>query len=205
MSTLDGIPPHLIQQALAMPSNAHANDALERALSASKASEPVGVRRQEKVAQTGTYAPRQPQKRREDGSSRYIREALTQIAVQEGTLRTMVAYGPPRTKKNHASRLSHRGKPSIVPSLPWMAWRDSVLDRDFFPARLPKGRYNCRALFYRDRDSGDAHGFYQGLADVLQECGVVEDDKWIVSWDGSLLLVDRACPRVEVSLTRIDP
>ena len=60
---------------------------------------------------------------------------------------------------------------------------------------------NCAALFYRDALRGDAVGFYQGLADVLEKAGIVENDKFIVSWDGSRLRKDAARPRVELVLT----
>lgn len=33
---------------------------------------------------------------------------------------------------------------------------------------------------------------------------VITDDKWICSWDGSRLLVDRVTPRVEVILTPME-
>jgi hypothetical protein len=62
---------------------------------------------------------------------------------------------------------------------------------------------NCRALFYRDANRGDAVGLYQGLADVLEHGGVVTNDKYLVSWDGSRLLKDSARPRVEVELIAI--
>jgi hypothetical protein len=62
---------------------------------------------------------------------------------------------------------------------------------------------NCRALIYRDALRGDAVGFYQAIGDLLQLAGVVTDDKYIVSWDGSRLLKDPVRPRVELELTRL--
>lgn len=79
MTGLSGIPPHLIERAAALPENSGSRDALERALSASRSGEPVGVRRQENVAQTGTQTPRWPQKRRgvpNQTELRYAREVL---------------------------------------------------------------------------------------------------------------------------------
>ena len=61
--------------------------------------------------------------------------------------------------------------------------------------------HNCRALFYRDAARGDAVGYYQGLADLLEKRGVISNDKWLVSWDGSRLEIDKENPRVEVTLT----
>jgi hypothetical protein len=62
---------------------------------------------------------------------------------------------------------------------------------------------NCAALFYRDADRGDAVGFYQGLADLLEKGGVVSNDKWIVTWDGARLCKDASRPRVELTLTKV--
>ena len=87
-----------------------------------------------------------------------------------------------------------------------MAWRDDVVAH--IAEHVPGVRtmrlavpLNCRALFYRDANRGDAVGYYQGLADVLEEIGLLADDEHIVSWDGSRLLLDRVNPRVEVTLT----
>lgn len=63
-----------------------------------------------------------------------------------------------------------------------------------------RGNLNCCALFYRDRLTGDAVGYYQALADALEEAGIVENDRLIVSWNGSQLLKDAKNPRIEVSL-----
>ena len=71
------------------------------------------------------------------------------------------------------------------------------------PMTVPRYLANCMATFYRDAERGDATGYYQGLADVLQEIGVVTDDKHLTQWDGSRLLVDKANPRVVVTLTPV--
>ena len=61
--------------------------------------------------------------------------------------------------------------------------------------------HNIAAVFYRDANRGDAVGYYQGLADLLEKFGIVSNDKWLVSWDGSRLRKDKLNPRVEVELT----
>jgi hypothetical protein len=58
-------------------------------------------------------------------------------------------------------------------------------------------------LFYRDAERGDAVGYYQGLADLLEKRGVVANDRLIMSWDGSRLLKDSANPRVELTLEEV--
>ena len=55
-----------------------------------------------------------------------------------------------------------------------------------------------RVAMLRDALRGDLLGYLDGIADALQEAGVVEDDKWILGWDGSRLDKDAAAPRVEL-------
>ena len=59
---------------------------------------------------------------------------------------------------------------------------------------------NCAAVFYRDAHRGDAVGYYQALGDALEAAGVVSNDKWLVSWDGSRLRKDADRPRICVVL-----
>jgi len=76
---------------------------------------------------------------------------------------------------------------TVVPARPWT------------PISRP---VNCRAVFYREAERGDLIGYCQGLADLLQATGVVEDDLWIRGWDGTRLARTRqGPPRVEVELT----
>jgi hypothetical protein len=118
----------------------------------------------------------------------------------------LTIYGKPRTKKN-SGRIVPRGKRHIIlPSEAWQEWCDGVapkLHAFMLSQRRSAIDYpvNCCAHFYRDAARGDACGFYQGLADVLQHGGVVTDDKWLRAWDGSRLLKDSARPRVEILLT----
>lgn len=120
------------------------------------------------------------------------------------TVARLTLFGAPRTKKNSGTIWRVGTRTVIKPSDAWLAWRDTVraslAQRPEFALgfSIP---LNCAATFYRDREAGDAVGYYQGLADILEECGVVQDDKWIVSWDGSRLKKDRDCPRVELTLT----
>lgn len=126
----------------------------------------------------------------------------------------LVLPGAPRTKKtsNRAWRTGARcracglgtGSLHVAPSEAWENWRDDLKARqrqqNQYPAPIT-WEVNCHALFYRDRQIGDSQGFYQGLADVLQELGVVDDDKRLVAWDFSRLLKDADRPRVEVVLS----
>lgn len=119
------------------------------------------------------------------------------------------------------------GRPFLIPSKDNIEWtKDAVRQlrdqtaamahapsckcRSCFPSiDRPAPTYidvpvNCRALFYRDRLTGDANNYYASLADALEEAGVVTNDKLIVSWDGSRLRKDAERPRIELELTPVD-
>lgn len=65
---------------------------------------------------------------------------------------------------------------------------------------LTTARLRCIAKFYRQSLTGDASGYYQGLGDLLEKRGVIANDSQIADWNGSELLKDSACPRVELTL-----
>ena len=118
-----------------------------------------------------------------------------------------VIPGPPRTKKTHNRIILAGGRQRVLPSKAFEQWQK---DAGYFinnaKACWPHGefplpfRLNCRALFWRHANVGDAVGFYQALADCLQHYGIVKNDALIVSWNGSELLKDASSPRVEVTL-----
>jgi Holliday junction resolvase RusA-like endonuclease len=117
----------------------------------------------------------------------------------------LTVHGAPRTKKNHGSVIQRGNRRFHIPSAAWTNWAtDAPLTYRYATHAPPIGvNVNCRALFYRDALRGDAVGFYQGLADLLEKRGIVTDDKVIVSWDGSRLLKDADRPRVEVQLEEV--
>lgn len=116
---------------------------------------------------------------------------------------TVTIEGAPRTKKNHGRVVWARKQRRAVhvPSAAYEAWALAGVAQLARVETLPDRPYNCRALFFRDAERGDAVGYYQGLADLLQAAGVVSDDRYIAAWDGSRLLIDRQRPRVELTIT----
>ena len=120
---------------------------------------------------------------------------------------TITLYGAPRTKKNSSqfAPKGNTGRPLIFPSPAWRKWLSAVKKNHGKTSlvTLPDVPYNCAALFYRDRLAGDAVGYYQGLADLLEEWGLLSNDKLITQWDGSRMLIDREFPRVELTLTPV--
>ncbi len=133
------------------------------------------------------------------------REASTGDGSGFGVILTVT--GAPRTKKN--SRVHTRtGIP--LPSKAWRAWVNNarILDacgHELVPCYpiIPDEALNCRAVFYRDARRGDAVGYFQGIADLLEKRRVVTDDAQIVSWNGSRMEIDRKNPRTEILLEAV--
>jgi hypothetical protein len=117
-------------------------------------------------------------------------------------------HGAPRTKKNSAQlvRRGAVGRPLLLPSPYYQAWHRVALPqaksvrRRVLPGALAVP-VNCCALIYRERNGGDAVGFYQAIADLLEDAGILVNDRLIVAWDGTRLLKDAERPRIEVLLT----
>lgn len=113
-------------------------------------------------------------------------------------------FNAPRTKKN-SSRLDLRGaRPRKLPSKAFEIWNQSAQVQLAILRAKTKGLpftepVNVRAIFWRHANVGDAAGFYQALADALQEGGVVKNDKLIEQWDGSRMFKSDI-PRIEVEI-----
>jgi len=117
----------------------------------------------------------------------------------------LVIYGQPATKKTSNRIVRHGNRVRIIPSLQHERWFQMAMPQAM-TQRVLHGdmitqRVNVAAKFYRLAKRGDAVGFYQALADLLERAGVVENDRLCVSWEGSKLLVDKHEPRIEVVLT----
>lgn len=139
------------------------------------------------------------------------------LALSEADVTVEFALlGPPRTKKT-SDRLDLRGdRPKKLPSKPHEKWFDNAMSqlppittRLLRQVQLPlQGRYWITAYFYLENAiEGDLLGYEQALADWLQMptqarngAGIITDDRFIDSWDGSRRLLDRANPRIEVTI-----
>ena len=133
------------------------------------------------------------------------------FTLRPGESSTFVLPVVPRTKKNSRTHVRKRAKTGnmITVPLPSDAYREMekkicgwTVHLGFASAYLAQP-LNCCAIFYREKNLGDAVGYYQGLADALEAAGVVADDKWIKRWWGSDLAKDGMRPRIEVTLTAI--
>ena len=140
---------------------------------------------------------------------------LTIIAInRDGSIE------PPRTKKTSPRIVPGLKHPILLPSAAYCKWEKAAI-RSLLGAGIigrapgekpiygPRYRepidcpVNCRALIYRDALRGDAVGFFQAIGDFLQLAGIVENDRFIVSWDGSRMLKDSVRPRIEIELSPV--
>lgn len=123
----------------------------------------------------------------------------------------------PRTKKTSNQLGQAGGRMFVFPSKPWREWVasaqiefDAAHQSDTWARAIACGKswvnwpVNCEARFYRDARRGDACGYYQGLADLLQKKRILANDALIEQWDHSRLLVDRSCPRTVVVLRPVE-
>lgn len=121
----------------------------------------------------------------------------------------VILNGAPRTKKNHGRVIKRGGRKFHIPSEALEEWNTKAQAwlarfRSNYRGELPLTcNVNCAARFWRHANTGDAVGFYQALADALEEGGIVLNDRQIVSWNGSRLLVDKDNPRIEVVIAEV--
>lgn len=84
--------------------------------------------------------------------------------MEEIFVLNLILPGAPRTKKNSGRIVPRGGRHIILPSEAWQKWCDllapalraKLAAMGFAPIAQP---VNCRALFFRDADRGDAVGF----------------------------------------------
>ena len=117
---------------------------------------------------------------------------------------TFTILGRPVTKKNSQRIVGVGGRRTILQSRQYIAWEMSAVAQLRVQARgLAAANRPCamRALVYRDRDVGDLLNYLAAVSDALERAALVENDRLIVSVDGSRMLIDRQRPRVEVELT----
>lgn len=86
----------------------------------------------------------------------------------------LTLFGPPRTAKNSPIIIPRLKNPVLLPSPAYKEWTTNVLTQKplihsaigaHIPIRTP---VSLQCLIYREALTGDAVGYYQAIADVLQ-------------------------------------
>lgn len=118
----------------------------------------------------------------------------------------------PISKKNSQQIAVNRntGRPFIVPSKPYKEyeaaamWYIKVIPRPATPIDYP---VNVKCLFYMGTHRKcDLTNMLESIDDVMVKAGLLADDnfKIIESHDGSRVLYDKANPRTEVVIEKIE-
>jgi Holliday junction resolvase RusA-like endonuclease len=126
----------------------------------------------------------------------------------------LVVDGPPASKKN-SQQLGYVGKKCpacgralmrIFPSKDYRNWERSAL-KQLAPQwhDPPLGSKDqilwVRAVFYlAKRQRPDLTNLEEAVGDLLEKAGVITNDYWIGSWDGSRKAKDWEEPRVEITI-----
>lgn len=128
-------------------------------------------------------------------------------AIRNGRELWMRLGFPPRTKKTGAT-LGIRQKKAYA------LYRDAII-HVIEPVQAQLGlplppkpvTYNIAAIYYVDKrgELADVNGLNQGLHDALQDAGVIVNDWQFRTTDGTRIVTGDPEPRVELTITPIEP
>lgn len=117
----------------------------------------------------------------------------------------IVIQGQPRTKKN-SSQIAFKGnKRVILPSKAFQAYEKVAL-MQLARVQAIHGPVSVLCRYYLQDRKGwpDLVGLLQATSDILQAAKVIDDDKYIVNYDGSIIAgLDKNNPRVEIIIHQI--
>jgi Holliday junction resolvase RusA-like endonuclease len=119
---------------------------------------------------------------------------------------TFTILGAPATKKNSQRIVHVRGKPMIIQSKQHNSWEEYAILQLRSQARRQSlrtitGPVNMCAMVYREKAGrADLLNYLAAVSDALERAGIVENDSQVAGLDGSRLFIDKANPRVEVTL-----
>ena len=118
----------------------------------------------------------------------------------------IVIYGQPRTKKN-SSQIAFKGnKRVILPSKAFKAYEKVAL-MQLARVQAVHGPVSvlCRYYLQNRAHWPDLVGLLQATSDILQAAGVIDNDKYIVNYDGSKIAgIDKDRPRAEITIQPVN-
>lgn len=117
----------------------------------------------------------------------------------------LVIKGQPRTKKNSSRIALINNRHVLLPSKAYKAYEKVAL-MQLARVQAVHGPVSvlCRYYLQNRAHWPDLVGLLQATSDILQAAGVIDDDKYIVNYDGSIIAgLDKNNPRVEIIIHQI--
>lgn len=118
----------------------------------------------------------------------------------------LAIMGQPRTKKNSSRIANINNRHVLLPSKAYKTYERVALIQ-LARVQAVHGPVSVLCRYYlQDRAHWpDLVGLLQATSDILQAAGVIDDDKYIVNYDGSMIAgLDKDNPRVEIIIHQIN-
>ncbi|WP_331299111.1 hypothetical protein PK1910_00995 [Veillonella parvula] len=118
----------------------------------------------------------------------------------------IVILGQPRTKKNSSRIALINNKRVLLPSKAFKEYEKVAL-MQLARVQAVRGPVSvlCRYYLQNRAHWPDLVGLLQATSDILQAAGVIDDDKYIVNYDGSMIAgIDKDRPRAEITIQPIN-
>ena len=98
----------------------------------------------------------------------------------------IVIHGQPRTKKNSSRIVIRDNIRKLLPSDAFIRYEKAALLQLAHVGAVQGPISVCCRYYLQDRRSWpDLVGLLQATSDILQDAGIIEDDKYIVNYDSS--------------------
>jgi len=121
---------------------------------------------------------------------------------------TIVLTGRPITKKNSQQIvLAKNGRRFVIQSKQYLQYEKDCLwqiKAQYRGHEAITDKVNLQALYYMpDKRVPDLLNLLQATSDILEKARVIDNDKNIISFDGSRIIgIDKANPRCEIIIER---
>ncbi len=122
-------------------------------------------------------------------------------------MRRLIIPGQPITKKNSQVIRCIKGIPLVQSSKAFRAYEKSALKIiQASSGEKFTGPIFVRVLYWlKNNRRPDLTNLLQATADILEKAGVIDNDRNIVSWDGSRIAgVSKLAPRAEIDIVQAD-
>jgi len=116
-----------------------------------------------------------------------------------------VIVGRPATKKNSGRIVKFGNRMALLPSKAFEVYQDIAL----WQLKKYKERFDgnvhvqCKYYLPNNAHWPDLVGLLQATSDILEKSGILENDRLIVSYDGSRIMgIDKENPRAEIFIEK---